>query len=303
MLIYLPIAELPIDIFALLALGAVAGLMAGMFGIGGGFLMTPVLIYLGVGLPVAVASSSNQIIASSVSGLTAHLRRKSVDFKMGGYLLIGGFIGSIVGAKIFAWLQEVGQIDIAISLLYVFIVGSIGILMGWDSIKSYYRKKKDIEPKPRKDIKWVEGLPWKVYFEKSEMEVSLLLPVLLGFGSGILVSLLGIGGGFITIPVMIYVLRMPSSLVVGTSLFQMVLITAIVTFSHAYYSQTVDIILALILLLSSIITAQYGTKFAYKISAEKSKSFLALIIIGAATYMAYHLFIPPENPFSVVVKP
>lgn len=302
MQIYLPIAELPVDVFSLLALGAIAGLMAGMFGIGGGFLMTPVLIYMGIGLPVAVASSSNQIIASSVSGLTAHLRRKSVDFKMGWYLLFGGFIGSIVGAKIFAWLQEIGQIDIAISLLYVFIVGGIGIMMGLDTIKSTLRKRSGKEAKPPKEIKWIERLPWKVHFQKSEMEVSLLLPILLGFASGILVSLLGIGGGFITIPVMIYILRMPSSLVVGTSLFQMVLITAIVTFSHAYYSQTVDIVLALILLVSSIVSAQYGSKLAYKLPAEKMRALLAFIILGAASYMAYNLFITPSNPFTVLAK-
>lgn len=300
MQIYLPIAELPLDVFALLGLGIVAGFLAGMFGIGGGFLMTPFLIFMGVAPAVAVASSANQIIASSVSGFSAHWRRKSVDFKMGSYLLAGGFLGSIVGTWIFSILKELGQIDLVISLSYVFFLGSIGLLMAVESVSSILRKKSGKAPKPKKEKNWYDKLPWKVSFEKSGMEVSILLPIIIGFFSGIIVSIMGIGGGFLTIPAMIYILRMPSSLVVGTSLFQMILITATVTFFHAYYSQTVDIVLAIILLSGSVIGAQFGTKMSYKLPPENMRGILAFIVLAVAFRMALNLFIEPSIPYTVL---
>lgn len=301
MQIYLPIAELPIDVLMLLALGLAAGFLAGMFGIGGGFLMTPFLIFLGVPAAVSVASSANQIIASSVSGFMAHLRRKSVDFKMGSYLLAGGLAGAIVGTRIFAYLKEIGQIELVISLSYVFFLGAIGLMMGIEAIHSILKRKAEKETKKKEAPEWFGKLPWKINFPHSEMEVSLLLPIFIGFFSGIIVSVMGIGGGFLTIPAMIYLLRMPTSLVVGTSLFQMIIITATVTFFHAYYSQTVDIVLAILLLFGSVIGAQFGTKVSYKIPAENLRGLLALIVLGVAGKMAINLFIAPEDPFSLVL--
>lgn len=301
MQIYLPIAEIPVDIFTILLLGIVAGSLAGMFGIGGGFLMTPILIFLGITPAVAVASSANQIIASSTSGFTGHWRRKNVDFKMGSYLLIGGFIGAIIGTRIFAWLKDLGQIDLVISLAYVFFLGGIGLMMGYESVKTIWHKKKGKVIVREDKKKWFDKLPYKIHFPHADMEVSLFLPVMVGFISGLIVAIMGIGGGFVTIPAMIYILRMPTSLVVGTSLFQMIVITAAVTFLHAYQSQTVDIVLAILLLLGSVVGAQFGTKLSYKLPAEKLRGFLALIVIGVAGWMAFTLFVEPSDPYSVMI--
>ncbi len=299
MQIYLPIAEMPLDVLSILLLGAAAGFLAGMFGIGGGFLMSPFLIFMGVNPAVAVASSTNQIIASSVSGFMAHKRRRNVDFKMAAYMLIGGFIGSFLGSVIFAALKRMGQIDLVISLSYIFFLGTIGILMGIESFKAIRHKKIGAPPKPRKERNWQDNLPWKVDFPSSDMTVSGILPISIGFVSGMIVSIMGIGGGFLTIPAMIYILRMPTSMVIGTSLFQMVIITANTTFFHAYYSHTVDIVLAMLLLIGSVFGAQFGTKAAYKLPAENLRGLLALLIIGIAIRMAIGLFLPPSNPYSI----
>lgn len=299
MQIYLPIAEIPVDIFQILALGGAAGVLAGLFGIGGGFLMTPMLIFMGVSPAVAVASSANQIIAASVSGFRGHWQRGNVDVKMGCYLLIGGVVGSVAGTWIFAQLKQVGQIDLLISLLYVFFLGGIGAAMAVESYRTINNKKRGIETKASTKTHWYDDLPYKVKFPHSGMEVSAILPISIGLVSGIIVSIMGIGGGFLTIPAMVYILRMPTTLVVGTSLFQMIVITASVTFFHAYYSQTVDIVLAVLLLLGSVVGAQFGTKLGYRLPAEKIRWFLSLIVLGVACYMATTLFIPPANPYSI----
>ena len=299
--IYLPIAEIPVNILYVLFLGVFAGVLAGMFGIGGGFIMTPVLIFMGISPAIAVASSANQIIASSVSGFRVHFQKKAVDFLMGSYLLVGGLVGSVLGTWLFSVLKELGQIDLIISLLYVFFLGGIGIAMGLESWRTIHNKKNNIEKekKPKKDL--YANLPWKVEFPRSELEISILLPIIIGFISGIIVSIMGIGGGFLTIPAMVYLLRMPSSLVIGTSLYQMILTTIVVTFFHAYYSQTVDIVLAMLLLSGSVIGAQFGTKLSYKLPAEKMRGLLALMVLGVAARMAYGLFVEPSNPYSVSV--
>lgn len=299
MQIYLPIAELPLDIFTLLLLGTAGGFLAGMFGIGGGFLMTPFLIFMGVNPAVAVASSTNQIIASSASGFLAHLRRKNVDFKMAAFMLIGGISGSYIGSVIFVALRKIGQLDLIISLCYVFFLGTIGALMLLESYRTMRRKKTGAPQKMQKERNWQESLPWKIDFPQSEMTLSLLLPIGIGLISGIIISIMGIGGGFLTIPAMIYILKMPTSLVIGTSLFQMIITSASTTFLHAYYSQTVDIILAVILLLGSVIGAQFGTKASFKLPPENLRGLLALMVLGVAARMAIGLFLPPSNPFSV----
>jgi len=305
MQIYLPIAEIPLDILTLLLLGGVAGFLAGMLGIGGGFLMTPMLIFLGVTPAVAVASSANQIVASSFSGFLAHLRKNNVDFKMGGFLLIGGLIGSTGGARIFAYLKELGYIDIVISLSYVLFLGSIGLMMGVESYKSITKRKNnssDDKPKKTKKSNWQDKLPFKVNFTRSDMQVSAILPVIVGIFSGLIVSIMGIGGGFITIPAMIYLLKIPTSVVVGTSLFQMILTTSNVTFFHAYYSNTVDVVLAMLLLTGSVIGAQFGTKMGFKIAPDSLRGLLAIMVLVVAGRMAMELLVTPANPFSVVVS-
>lgn len=298
--IYLPIAEIPVNIIYIVLLGITAGFLAGMFGIGGGFLVTPFLIFMGINPAVAVATTANQIIASSVSGFMVHHRAKNVDIKMGLYMLFGGVIGSITGAKLTAVLKDTGQADLVIPLLYVLFLGTIGILMGYEALKSILHMKSGKPPRQKKERRWEEDLPLKVDFPRSDMTVSSILPVGIGVLSGILVSLMGIGGGFLLIPAMIYLIKMPSSLVVGTSLFQMVAITALTTFFHAYYSQTVDIVLAVLLLAGSIIGAQYGVKTSFKVSAENLRGLLAILILGVATAMGLTLFVKPDDPYSVI---
>ncbi len=299
MQIYLPIAELPVDIFSILALGLGAGFLAGMFGIGGGFIMTPMLMFMGIPPAVAVATSANQIIASSVSGFTAHNRRKNVDFKMGNFLLIGGFLGSMLGTKVFSSLKNAGQIDVIISGFYVVFLGGIGALMAYESISSILRRSLGVPPRQKKERKWQDNFPWKVDFPHSDMTLSGILPIGIGFFSGILVALLGIGGGFLIIPAMIYILRMPSSLVIGTSLYQMITITAATSFFHAYYSQTVDVVLAVLLLVGSVVGAQYGTRVSYKLPAENMRGLLAVMILALSAKMAMNLLVTPVNPFTV----
>jgi hypothetical protein len=301
MQIYLPIAEIPVDIFLVLLLGVLAGVLAGMFGIGGGFIMTPMLIFMGISPAVAVASSANQIIASSVSGFRVHFQRKNVDFLMGSYLLIGGLAGSVLGTYIFSVLKEIGQIDLVISLLYVFFLGGIGLAMGIESWRSIQHRKSGLVKEKTERKIFYDKLPWKKNFPHSDLEVSILLPIIIGFISGIIVSIMGIGGGFLTIPAMVYILRMPTSLVIGTSLFQMILTTIVVTFFHAYYSQTVDIVLAMLLLTGSVVGAQFGTKLSYKLPAENLRGLLSLMVLAVAARMAFDLFIEPSNPYSVSV--
>ncbi len=312
MQIYLPIAELPVDIFLLLALGGMGGILAGMFGIGGGFLITPLLIFIGVPPAVAVATSTNQIIASSVSGFLAHLYRKNVDIKMGVFLLCGGFAGAAIGIWLFALLEAIGQIDIAISLIYVIFLGFIGILMAIESSRTILNQNKP--PEKRKKKKKKSGkhqgylgkklrhmdLPWKVHFPHSDLTISAILPISIGILAGIMVSLMGIGGGFVMIPAMIYILGMPTQVVVGTSLFQIIFTTSFVTILHAINTQAVDIVLALLLIIGGVIGAQFGTVLGLKLPAEKLRGLLALIVLSVCTKLALDLLLEPENLYTVL---
>lgn len=297
--IYLPIAELSVNIFVILGLGGVTGILSGMFGIGGGFLLTPFLIFIGVPPVVSVATSANQIIASSVSGFLAHRSRENVDFKMGGFLLAGGFAGSTLGVALFRWLVQAGYADIIISVFYVVFLGTVGIMMAGESLRNLF----GIKPAPTATpiISLGSKLPWQVHFPRSKLSLSAILPLAIGFVIGIMVSLMGIGGGFFLIPAMIYILRMPTAVVIGTSLFQMMFITANVTFLHAITTQTVDIILAIILLTASVIGAQVGSKLGTKIPAQHLRGLLAALVLIVAMKMALDLFTPPANVFSVEV--
>ena len=300
MQVYLPIAEVSVNIFTLLSLGGAVGILSGLFGIGGGFLTTPFLILLGINPAIAVASSANQIVAASLSGFYAHWARRNVDFRMGTLLLIGGWIGSSGGVFIFKWLKTLGQIDLVISLLYVVFLSSIGSLMAFESLQSMRGKKRK---KAKSDkIPLSKRLPWKMHFPRSKLVISAWLPLILGLLVGVLVSIMGVGGGFFMIPAMIYLLGMPTSVVIGTSLFQIMFITINVTFLHAITTQTVDLMLAILLLLGSTTGAQIGSRLGAKLPADKLRGLLAAMVLIVAVKLGLTLFTPPENIYSITVE-
>lgn len=307
MQIYLPIAEIPVNIIVILIIGLATGILAGMFGIGGGFLATPLLMFIGIPPAIAVSTSANQIIASSVSGLLANLRRGSVDIKMGIVLIVGGFVGSTLGVSIFKILQNTGQIDIVISLVYVVFLGSISIIMLIDGIKTITANKYNVvwenkgSPRMDKFVAWMDKLPFKTDFPKSDINISILVPTILSVGVGVLVALMGIGGGFIMIPAMIYILRMPSSMVIGTSLFQITFIACNTTLLQAITNNTVDIVLAFLMIVSSSIGAQMGTKTGAKVDADSLRSFLALLLFLVCFKMMFGLFTTPESLYVIEV--
>jgi uncharacterized membrane protein YfcA len=306
MQIYLPIAELPVNVLVMLGLGLITGILAGMFGIGGGFLATPLLIFIGVPPGVAVSSSANQIIASSSSGFLAHFRRRNVDIKMGIYLLLGGFIGSTIGVVgIFSRLKDSGQIDLVINLCYIIFLGMIGTLMAIESHKASRRKLQNHSEKsgggalPFSQQKLCRSLPFQTFFPRSNIEISIILPLVIGFMVGILVSIMGIGGGFILIPAMLYVLGMPTSVVVGTSLFQIIFITSNVTLLFSLTTQTVDIVLAVLLIAGSVVGAQFGTILGQRIPPEKLRWLMALMVLSVCLKLAYGLFAHPGEIYSI----
>lgn len=300
MSIYLPIAELSVNPLLILFLGGVTGFLSGMFGIGGGFLMTPLLIFIGVPHAVAVSTSANQIIAASFSGFLAHWRKKNVDFQIGTIMLLGGLAGSAVGVWLFAWFQEMGQIDLVISLCYVLFLGSIGLMMFIESFRTLRRKRRgETIEESRRRFAFLHRLPFKMRFPRSKLYISPILPVLTGFFSGILVSLMGIGGGFVMIPAMIYILGMPTSVVIGTSLYQIIFITSNVTILQAINTQTVDILLALLMLTGAVVGAQIGTRYSSRLQAEQLRVLLALMVLAVAFRLGIELFIPPESLYSV----
>lgn len=298
--IYLPIAEMSVNIVTILLLGGLTGVMSGLFGLGGGFLTTPFLIFLGIPPSVAVASTTNQIIAASFSGFLAQSRKLNVDFKMGFLLLIGGFVGSSIGITLFRYLKNVGQIDFVISISYVTLLGSIGLLMALDSYKSLTGRQFSIFRFSLK--KWTDKLPWKMEFTRSKLIISAWMPILIGVLSGIMVSLMGVGGGFFMIPAMIYVLGMPASIVVGTSLFQIMFVTAHVTFFQAIGTQTVDVVLVLLLILGSVFGVQLGVKIGERIRGETLRFLLASMVLMIALRLLYGLFITPENLYCITVS-
>ncbi len=300
MQIYLPIAEVSVNMFTLLSLGGAVGILSGLFGIGGGFLTTPFLMLLGINPAIAVASSANQIVAASLSGFYAHWARRNVDFRMGTLLLVGGLVGSTIGVFIFQWLKTLGQIDLVIALLYVVFLSSIGSLMAVESLQSMRGKRRE---KVKSDkIPLSKRLPWQMEFPHSKLVISAWLPIILGFAVGILVSIMGVGGGFFMIPAMIYLLGMPTSVVIGTSLFQIMFITINVTFLHAITTQTVDLMLAILLLLGSTTGAQIGTRIGAKLPADKLRGLLAVMVLAVAIKLGMTLFTPPENIYSVIVE-
>jgi hypothetical protein len=301
MLIYLPIAEISVDVLTILALGGGVGLLSGLFGVGGGFLMTPLLIFIGVPPPVAVGSEAAQIVASSVSGVLAHMRRGNVDFRMGLVLLLGGFVGSTAGVKLFAFLRTIGQVDLVIALSYVLILGAVGSLMLTESARALLWRRRTGTARRGKlhQHTWLHGLPLKMRFPRSKLYISSLLPFTLGALIGVLAAIMGVGGGFIMVPAMIYILGMPTSVVVGTSLFQIIFVTANVTFLQAYENQTVDIILALLLLIGGVVGAQFGARLGARLRGEQLRGLMALMVLAVAVKLAYDLVATPDDLYSL----
>ena len=299
--IYLPIAEMSLNIVLLLGLGLVVGFLSGMFGTGGGFLMTPLLIFVGVPPAVAVATEANQITAASVSGFLAHWRRGNVDLKMGAVLVVSGILGSGLGVLLFRKLRQIGQIDEFISILFVLFLGVIGILMAAESGRSIFRRWKGRKPGRMHAHYWVHGLPLKMRFRKSKLYISVLVPAGIGLFVGILSAIMGVGGGFIMIPAMIYILGMPTSIVVGTSLFQIIFVTANSTLLHAGTNQIVDVVLALILLLGAVVGAQFGSRMGARLRGEELRILLAILVLSVCAKLAHDLLSTPLDSYSVSV--
>ena len=298
--IYLPIAGQSVNALLIVLLGFLVGVLSGMFGVGGGFLTTPLLIFYGIPPTVAVASAATQITGASVSGVMVHMRRGGVDLKMGGVMIAGGLFGSVVGAAMFRLLQSSGQIDVAIGLLYVLILGWIGSLMLLDSLKSLgYLQVKEVEgPRPRHN-RWVASLPYRWRFHGSGLYISPVAPFALGFFAGTLTVFLGIGGGFILVPAMIYILGMPARIVIGTSLFMVLAVSAGTTMVHAITTRAVDVVLAALLLVGGVIGAQYGALLTTRMKPDYLRLALAVIILLVGMRMFLGLFWRPDEIFSI----
>ena len=300
MYIYLPIAEVSMHIGIIIGLGGGVGFLSGLFGVGGGFLMTPLLIFFGIPPAVAVSTEANQIVASSVSGVLAHMRRGNVDFKMGGILMAGGVIGSSLGVALFSFLQSIGQIDLVIQLSYVVFLGIIGSLMLTESVRTIIRSRKPGAVRGKlHQHNWLHGLPLKMRFRRSKLYISAILPLLLGAFVGVLAAIMGVGGGFIMVPAMIYLLGMPTSVVVGTSLFQIIFVTANVTLLQSIQTQTVDFLLAGLLLFGAVIGAQFGSRAGALLRGEQLRGLLALMVLAVCIKIGYDLVVRPEDLLSV----
>ncbi|SLN22337.1 hypothetical protein PEL8287_00976 [Roseovarius litorisediminis] len=298
MQIYLPIAEVSVNAFLLLGLGGLVGILSGMFGVGGGFLMTPLLFFIGIPPAVAVATEANQIVASSFSGVLAHFRRKTVDLKMGTVLLIGGLLGAAVGVVLFNYLKALGQVDLLVKLCYVVFLGVIGGMMFIESLNAIRNTKKGKAPK-RKKHNWIHGLPFKVRFRTSGLYISVIPPLIVGVCVGILAAIMGVGGGFIMVPAMIYLLGMPTKVVVGTSLFQIIFVTAFTTMLHATTNYTVDIALAVLLLVGGVVGAQIGTRIGVKMKAEQLRILLAMMVLAVCFKLGLDLLLMPSELYSL----
>jgi len=299
--LYLPIAGLSVNWLVIIGLGGVVGVLSGMFGVGGGFLTTPLLIFYGIPPAVAVASSSTQITGTSVSGMLAHRRRNGVDFRMGGVLVAGGSLGALAGSWAFRLLQATGQFDTVVSILYVLLLGGIGTLMTRDAIASIavLRGKRPAHSEPRRHLPLIAALPMRWRFYSSGLYISPIAPMLLGFVVGLLTVLMGIGGGFILVPAMIYMLGMSARVVVGTSLFQTLFVTAATTLVHATTTKSVDIVLAVLLLIGSVTGAQIGAWAAQRVKPDYLRLFLALLVLGVALRMALGLGWQPDEIYTV----
>ncbi|HEX7874195.1 MAG TPA: sulfite exporter TauE/SafE family protein [Sphingobium sp.] len=302
--LYLPIANLSVNALVIVALGGVVGLLSGMFGVGGGFLTTPLLIFYGIPPTVAAASAASQVTGASVSGVFTHMARGSVDFRMGGVLIGGGVIGAGIGVLLFRLLQSIGQIDTVIGILYVLMLGGIGTLMAKESIQALVALKtgRRAPARKRRHHPLVAALPMRWRFYRSGLYISPLAPLLLGMATGILTMLLGVGGGFILVPAMLYLLGMATQSVVGTSLFQILFVTMATTMMHAMTTKAVDLVLALLLLIGSVTGAQIGTRISMTVRPEYLRILLAVIVLLVAGRMALGLGFRPDEVYTVEVR-
>lgn len=299
MQIYLPIAEVSVNAFLLLGLGGIVGILSGMFGVGGGFLITPLLFFIGIPPAVAVATSANQIVASSFSGVLAHLKRRTVDLKMGTILLIGGLVGAALGVLAFNFLKQIGQVDLLVRLCYVVFLGIIGALMFFESLRALRRSRISGPAPKRRQRGWVHALPFKMRFRTSGLYISAIPPLLVGLAVGLLAAIMGVGGGFVMVPAMIYILGMPTKVVVGTSLFQIIFVTAFTTMLHATTNYTVDLALAVLLLVGGVAGAQIGTRIGVKLKAEQLRILLATLVIAVCGKLALDLLLQPSELYSI----
>lgn len=297
MQVYLPIAEMSVDAFLLVGIGFGVGWLSGLFGVGGGFLLTPILILIGVPSPVAVASGANQTLGASVSGLIAQWRRGNVDSRMGWVLLVGGLVGSVAGVQLFALLRRVGQVDLAVSLFYVVVLGTVGALMVMESVRAILRRRTATRRRLHEHL-WMHGLPFKMRFRKSRLYMSVLPPAGLGFGIGVLSAVMGVGGGFMLVPAMIYLLGMPTSVVIGTSLFQVVFVAANVTLLQALQVGSVDLLLTMLLLLGAVSGAQFGASMGTRLRGEETRALLGAMVLAVALSLLWGLLRTPATLFS-----
>ncbi|WP_336985816.1 sulfite exporter TauE/SafE family protein [Altererythrobacter aquiaggeris] len=299
--VYLPIANLSVNGLVIVALGGITGILSGLFGVGGGFLTTPLLIFYGIPPTVAAASATTQVTGASVSGAIAHHKRNGVDAKIGLVMVAGGTIGALIGAVLFRFFQSLGQIDVMISILYVVMLGTIGTLMGREALQSINAVKSGGKPRAmrRRHHPLVAALPYRWRFYSSGLYISPIAPLLLGVVVGILTMLMGVGGGFILVPAMLYILGMSANVVVGTSLFQILFVTMVTTMMHALTTKAVDIVLAGLLLLGSVMGAQVGSKLALKAKPEMLRLVLAAIVLAVALRMAFGLGVQPSEIFTV----
>jgi uncharacterized membrane protein YfcA len=292
--VYLPIAEMSVDSLLLLAIGLGVGWLSGLFGVGGGFLLTPLLILIGIPAPVAVASGANQTLGASVSGLIAQWRRGNVDVRMGAVLLVAGLLGSFAGTQIFVLLRRLGQVDLAVSLFYVVVLGTVGALMVRESVRAIMRRRNAL-PARTHQHSWLHGLPFKMRFRKSRLYISVIPPMLVGFGIGVLSAIMGVGGGFMLVPAMIYVLGMPTTTTIGTSLFQVTFVSANVTLLQALQTGSVDIVLTLLLLAGGVAGAQFGAAMGTKLRGEETRALLGLLVLSVAARLLWDLLQTPGS--------
>jgi uncharacterized protein len=301
---YLPIAEITVNVFVIVGMGAAVGFLSGMFGVGGGFLITPLLIFYNIPPAVAVATGANQVIAASFSGALAHYKRGTVDLKLGAMLIAGGVCGSVVGVGLYTLLRRLGQLDLAVSMLYVVMLGTVGVLMMNESLRAMRRVRSggsgDVVRR-RGHQGWIHRLPFKTRFKRSKLYVS-LVPVLgLGFVIGLLGSVMGVGGGFIMVPAMIYLLRVPTSVVIGTSLVQIMVTAAATTVLQAATNETVDVVLAFLLMIGGVVGAQFGAEAGRKLRGEQLRALLALLVLAVAGRLFVELVLPPAEPYSITL--
>jgi uncharacterized membrane protein YfcA len=299
--VYLPIAEISVNLLVMLGLGAAVGFLSGMFGVGGGFLLTPFLMFSGIPPSIAVATGANQIVATSVGGALAQWRRDNIDFRMGAILIVGGVAGALIGVLLLRELRAVGHAGLIISLTYVALLGTVGALMLGESLRAIRRARAGKPASGRKpgQHNWIHRLPLKLRFPRSRLYISAVPPLVIGCLVGLLTAFLGVGGGFIVVPAMIYLLRMQTTIAIGTSIFQIIFVTAVVTVLHAGFNQTLDVVLAFILAAGGVIGGQFGVKAAQKLRSEQLRALLAAMVLAVAIRLLFDLVLKPDELYSI----